>query len=76
MISTSNAAGQTPDEALADSATSLQARADDFAQRATKEKAGAQKDALSARSKELGDFAIEARDILRRYRAGKLEKEV
>jgi hypothetical protein len=55
---------------------SLQARADDFAQRATKEKPGAEKAALSVRSEELADFAIEASDILRRYRAGKLDEEV
>ena len=59
--------------------TSLKARADDFDKRAKKldaQKDAAQKDALSARSKELADFALEASDILRRYRAGKLDEEV
>jgi hypothetical protein len=75
-ISTSNAAGQTPDKTLADSVESLQALADDLAERATKEAPGAHREALSARSEELGDFALEATDILRRYRAGKLDEEL
>jgi hypothetical protein len=71
----SQAEEETPSKALATSARLLELSAKDLAERAANEKAGAKKDALNARSKELSDFAIEAGDILRRFRMGQPDDE-